>query len=149
MCHVSSLVALQVILAPYWFSSAESANSQYNDLEFRRTLEGYRAIDNPMVEVLLKTWHRHEDYLIPEMCFLSLVAPKVSNDVKSRIACSMLSATRPAEFTVPKTPISQTPATTITATTQLHELARGERVYLPFYLTKTSQVSPLGSRNVG
>ena len=118
----------QVILAPYWFSSAESANAHHNDLEFRRTLEGYGAVDDAMVALVLKTWHRHEDFLIPERCFLSLVASKVSNDMKSRIACSM-----PEDFSLPKPPAPLKPATPITASTQLYQLAREERVSLPFF----------------
>ena len=128
---------LQVILAPYWFSSKESGNAPFNDLEFCRVLEGYRAIDGPLVDVLLKTQQRHEDYLIPEMSFLSLAAPKVSNDVKSRIACAMLATPRPEEIPLPRTPTLFKPATPITPSTQLHELAKGERVWLPFILTHT------------
>ena len=49
----------------------------------------------------------------------------------------MLSYARPDVFTFPRIPTKFEPAVPITASTQLHELARGERVYLAFYLTKT------------
>ena len=72
-------------MAPYWFSSDESANAQYNDLEFRRELEIFKEIDSTLAEAIIETFNLHLDFENAEMCFLSLAASKVTNDEKRAI----------------------------------------------------------------
>ena len=99
-------------------------------------MESFREIDADLADVVMKTWHRHEDFLIPEMCFLSLVGSKVPPEEKKLIAKEILSIPAPNEFLLPAKPRPSKPATTITKETRLQDLARTERVHLPFHLLK-------------
>ena len=120
----------QVVLGPYRQSAAKGLDAQLNDLEFRRQMEGFREIDPIIADAVLNTWNRHVEFLGPEYSFLSLVSPKVSPQEKAKIAENIASTPDPRTLA----PAPPKPSVPITATTQLHELATGPRVYLPFHL---------------
>ena len=124
----------QILYAPYWIDAPDAANAQLNDLQFVRNMAAFRRIDKELVDAVMSTWHGHEDFLIPEFSFLSLVGSKVGDEERRRIAENILKTTPPAFFPIQ----ASKPAVKITPTTQLHHLAQGSRVHLPFALLGVS-----------
>ena len=122
-----------IFYTPYWFSAPEAANAPANDLQFLRSMESFKEIDSEMAENVLKTWYRHVDFLIPEYACLSLVSSIVSDQEKKLIANEMLKHEPPTEYSIDKPSLSK-PAVELTAKTELHQLAKGPRVYLIFHL---------------
>ena len=121
---------IQVVVVPYIQSSGNGPDAQYNDLKFRRQMEKFHAIDPDLTDDIMETWNRHTQFLAPEFTFLSLVSSKVRPEEKAEIAKVMLSIQRPTSL--PPAPLRC--CVPIEATTKLHELANGERSYLPFQI---------------
>ena len=61
-----------ILFVPYWFRADKAADVQVIDLEFFCQMEQFRAVNNVIATAVLKTWHRHTEYLSPELTFLSL-----------------------------------------------------------------------------
>ena len=106
------------------------------DLWLIKTLFDYKTVDLQVAEGCLKTAFDHLQYFAPEFLFLSLVSNKIPAPDKKDIAQAILRCKLPLdENREPNFPIGPPkPAVPITKDTQLWELAKGSRVFLPFHL---------------
>ena len=82
---------ISTIYIPYFLASSIGCDAAINDLGFYKKLFAYRSSEPQLAEESLVVLRRHGWYLTPKVAMFSLFSEKLSTDVKSRVACKLLS----------------------------------------------------------